>query len=74
MCRFGKSVFSYRVFFLLYLFLLIKKTTQNDLILQNNFPFFKAKLPFPQKTFHKVPKTKYGDLNQAPSFLKTNSN
>ena len=31
---------------------------QNDLILQNNFPIFKAKLSFLLKTFHEVPKTK----------------
>ena len=38
-------------------------TIQNDLILQNNFPILKTKLSFPQKTFHEVPKTKYGELN-----------
>ena len=47
---------------------------QNDLILQNNFPVFKTKLSFPQKTFREVPKTKYGDLNQEQPFLKANSN
>ena len=47
---------------------------QNDLILQNNFPIFKTKLSFPQKTFHEVPKTKYGDVNQEPPFLKASSN
>ena len=46
----------------------------NDLILQNNFPIFKAKAFFPQKTFHEVSKTKYGDLNQELPLLKTNSN
>ena len=38
------------------------------------FFIFKTKLAFPQKTFHDVPEIKYGDLNQEPPFLKTNSN
>ena len=47
-----------------------------NLILQNKFQIFKTKLSFQQKkrTFHEVPKTKYGDLNQEPSFLKAKSN
>ena len=36
---------------------------QNDLILQNNLSVFETKMSFPAKTFHEVPKTKYGDLN-----------
>ena len=47
-----------------------------NLILQNKFQIFKTKLSFQQKkrTFHEVPKTKYDDLNQEPSFLKAKSN